>query len=103
MSISFCIIVESLQFVSNFTKKPNAFIFFINSNKFGCNVGSHQHITTQSKIHFLLFKKLKKIFSGIKSFWFFAISSGRTVSGLWQNGQRRLQPDVKIVQATLLG
>jgi hypothetical protein len=94
--------IGSLQLVSSFTKNHKSLIFFENSIKFCCKVGSHQQITTPSKIHIFVFKKLKKISSGIKSFINF-IFSGNTNSELWQNWHLKLHQAVKIMVATFHG
>jgi hypothetical protein len=92
----------SLQLVSSFTRNHKSLTFFENSIKSFCKVGSHQQITTQSNIQILVFRKFKKISSGIKSF-INLIFSGKTNSELWQNWHLKLHQAVKIKVATFHG
>jgi hypothetical protein len=68
--------------VSSLTKNPISFTLLAKLYRSHCKVGSHPQILTQSNLFFLVSKKLKKASSGIKSFFIFAISFGRTDSGL---------------------
>ena len=85
--------------VSSFTAKPSSRMLRIKSGRSRCSVGSPPVTATPSRRPRRFFRKASSCSGSMAS----GVGVPSTREALWQKGQRKLQPPVKTVHATLPG